>query len=773
MFLSHSLVALLLLSAQTTRPASRPAAAEPAIVPRPVEVEPGVGRFKLNGESAVLVQSSYPETRAVAEQLAAWLRIRTGLPLPVREKARSENSAGSIVLAPAGGHSRASDHYDLTITERGVGIFAAHPQGLFYAFQTLRQLLPPEHERAAAVQPPGAVEWPCLRISDHSRFLWRGMLLDCGRHFMDKEFVKRYIDLLAYHKLNVLHWHLTEDQGWRIEIRKYPKLTEVGAWRRATRDSEQPRDAQGRYGGFYTQDDVREIVAYARGRYVTVVPEIEMPGHCLAALAAYPELSCTGGPFEVRTEWGVEENVYCAGNEKTFEFLEGVLTEVIDLFPGQYIHIGGDEVPKARWKACPKCQERMKAEGLKDEHELQSYFVRRIEKFLSSRNRRLIGWDEILEGGLAPNATVQSWRGMSGAVAAASAGHDVIASPTTHCYLDYPQGPDPAAPGWMGFIDLEKIYSFDPLPASLPPDKSKHILGVEGNIWTERAPQPRVDWQVFPRLAALAEVGWSAPTTRDSADFSRRMRTHYRRLDALGVDYFVPLPQLASGVESFQDSIALEFKPLPVDGRIHFTLDGSEPTTASPTYERPIRLEESTELMARTILAGGRAGDELRRRFRKLRPLDPAAISGTQPGLVYELYSGSWRVLPDFDKLTPVRGGVTALPEDALSEARSASQGGFAMRLRGLLSVPADGVYTITLRSDDGARLLVHNEEIVDHDGLHAVSDRRGDVQLRAGWHPVTIEYFDAGGASALAVEIEGPSLPRQALAPAMLVHAP
>ncbi|MEP0848246.1 MAG: family 20 glycosylhydrolase [Phycisphaerae bacterium] len=773
MILSYPLVALLVLAAQATKPASRLAAAEPAIVPRPVEIEPGAGRFRLGEKSAVLVQSPYPEAKSVAEQLAAWLRTRTGLPLPVREKARDENSAGSIVLATAGGHSRASDHYDLTISERGVGIFAAHPQGLFYAFQTLRQLLPPECERTAAVQPPNELEWPCLRISDHSRFLWRGMLLDCGRHFMDKEFVKRTIDLLAYHKLNVLHWHLTEDQGWRIEIKKFPKLTEVGAWRRATRDSEQPRDAQGRYGGFYTQDDIREIVAYAKSRYVTIVPEIEMPGHCLAALAAYPELSCTGGPFEVRTEWGVEENVYCAGNEKTFEFLESVLAEVIDLFPGQYIHIGGDEVPKARWNSCPKCQERIQAEGLKDERELQSYFVRRIEKFLASRNRRLIGWDEILEGGLAPNATVQSWRGMAGAVAAASAGHDVIASPTSHCYLDYPQRPDPAAPGWMGFIDLEKAYSFDPLPAALPAAKSKHIQGVEGNIWTERAPQPRVDWQVFPRLAALAEVGWSPASMRDFADFSRRMRTHYRRLDALGVEYFVPLPQLASDITSFQDSCTLEFKPLPVDGRIHFTLDGSEPTAASPVYARAIRLDDSAEMRARTILASGRVGDEIRHRIRKLRPLDSVQLAVVQPGLAYELYNGSWRMLPEFDKLTPLRTGVAAVPEDALAEARSVAQGGFALRLRGSLSAPADGVYTITLRSDDGARVLLHDEEIVNHDGLHAVSDRRGEVLLRAGWHPLTIEYFDAGGASALAVEIEGPLLQRQPLTPGMLGHAP
>jgi hexosaminidase len=368
------------------------------------------------------------------------------------------------------------------------------------------------------------------------------MLLDCGRHFMTKDFVKRYIDLLAYHKLNVLHWHLTEDQGWRIEIKKYPKLTEIGAWRQATRDDEQPRDAAGRYGGFYTQDDIREIVAYAKSRFVTIVPEIEMPGHCQAALASYPELSCTGGPFQVGTEWGVYDDVYCAGNDHTFEFLQDVLTEVLDLFSSQFIHIGGDEVPKTRWKACPKCQARIKAEGLKDEAELQSYFVRRIERFLASKGRRLVGWDEILEGGLAPNATVQSWRGMGGAIAAATAGHDVVSSPTSHCYLDYPQFPVVSTQP-VTVITLDKIYSFEPTPAELNAEQAKHILGAEGNMWTERAPQDRVDYLVFPRLCALAEVTWSPKELRNWDDFATRMKAHYQRLDALGVRYAKPPPE--------------------------------------------------------------------------------------------------------------------------------------------------------------------------------------------------------------------------------------
>ncbi|MCH7812843.1 MAG: beta-N-acetylhexosaminidase, partial [Planctomycetes bacterium] len=404
------------------------------IVPRPCRVKTLEGAFSLTPAVKILVREEDPAVRAVGDYLADWLRRGSGYAVPLEETDSSAPSQHNVILlttfgsaaAPGDSAFQTEERYALTVERKHITLRAVTPQGLFRGVQTLKQLLPPTF--AATTGQPSAGPWqiPCAVIEDQPRYRWRGLLLDCCRHFMTKEFVKRYIDLLAYHKMNVLHWHLTEDQGWRIEIKKYPKLTEIGAWR-----------GQGdeRYGGFYTQDDIREIVAYAASRYVTVVPEIEMPGHSVAALAAYPELSCTGGPFEVSTRWGVHADVYCAGNDQTFAFLEDVLSEVIELFPSEFIHIGGDECPKRRWKQCAKCQARIKAEGLADEHALQSYFIRRMEKFLNAKGKRLIGWDEILEGGLAPNATVQSWRGMKGAVAAAGAGHDVISSPTSHCYL--------------------------------------------------------------------------------------------------------------------------------------------------------------------------------------------------------------------------------------------------------------------------------------------------------------------------------------------------
>lgn len=585
-----------------------------SIIPRPAQMERLPGEFPLLPTTPIVVFQNGDDLRDVANELALHLHRTFGLQLTITSEDGLKPPIGSIVLTKwAAPTTLGQEGYELIVRPDMVVLRAPHVHGLFHSVQTLRQMTWREslHSGRGGGESTAPRSIPCVRIVDEPRYRWRGMLLDCCRHFMDKEFVKRYIDLLAYHKMNVLHWHLTEDQGWRIEIKKHPRLTEIGAWR-GTGDQ--------RHGGFYTQEDIREIVAYAADRHITVVPEIEMPGHSVAALASYPELSCTGGPFEVGTRWGVYEDVYCAGNDRTFAFLEDVLSEVIELFPSPYIHIGGDECPKKRWEACSKCQSRIQAEGLANEDELQSYFVRRIEKFLSSKGRRLIGWDEILEGGLAPNATVQSWRGLRGAIAAASAGHDVISSPTSHCYLDYAQLRHPSEPIQMGFIDLETVYSFEPTPPELDANRARHVLGAEGNMWTEHAPQHRVDHQVFPRLCALAEVTWTPARLRDWSDFQTRMKTHYRRLDTLDVTYFIPPPRCDSTDTTFVDTTEVALSN-PFDrGTVHITLDGSEPTRASQKYVRPLRLTESTVVKARTFLENGRSAETVEFKFVKQRP---------------------------------------------------------------------------------------------------------------------------------------------------------
>ena len=510
-----------------------------SIVPQPTTLTPASGAFALNNDTRIKVS---PAASSLGHYLKSSLAVPTGLTLAV-QTVEGDITAGAneIVLSLSSEIGLATrEGYRLQVTPDHIEIRAATAQGLFYGLQTLRQLLPVETERQTQVVD---VAWtvPAVTIEDAPKYSWRGLHLDVARHFFPVAFIKKFLDLMALHKLNVFHWHLTEDQGWRIEIKKYPKLTTVGSQRSATPFPADRTQLDGKpYGGFYTQEEVREVVAYAAERFITVVPEIEMPGHAVAALASYPELGCTGQGYEVRTRWGIAEDVFCAGNDQVFTFLQDVLTEVLALFPSEFIHIGGDECPKVRWQACPKCQARIKDEGLADEYELQSYFIRRIEKFLTAHKRRLIGWDEILEGGLAPNATVMSWRGSEGGIEAAEAGHDVVMSPNTHCYFDYYQSEDTEnePPAIGRYLPLEKVYAFDPAEG-ISADKAHHVLGGQGNIWTEYMPTfDHVEYMAYPRATALAEAVWSAK--RDYADFSRRLRRHLARLDELNVHYRNP-----------------------------------------------------------------------------------------------------------------------------------------------------------------------------------------------------------------------------------------
>ncbi len=511
----------------------------PAIIPLPAQMEVAGGAFVLPPSTRISYTGGN-EAAAVAEQLAELLRPATGFALKT-----SEGTGGNISLLIDTSGEWKPEEYRLSVTKKKVTLTAATPEGLFRGVQTIRQLLPPQIESSMLLSD---VKWtmPCVSVTDYPRFEWRGMHLDVSRHFFDVGFVKRYIDILAMHKLNVFHWHLVDDQGWRIEIKKYPRLTEVGAWRvdredRPWNDREpQQPDEKATYGGFYTQEEIKEIVAYAAERYITVVPEIEMPAHVGSALAAYPEYSCTGGPFTVPpgSVWPITD-IYCAGKEETFAFLEDVLTEVIDLFPSDYIHIGGDEADKKEWRRCPDCQARIRKEGLADEDELQSYFVKRIEKLLTAKGRRLIGWDEILQGGLAPEATVMSWQGFEGGIAAARSGHHAVMTPVSHCYFNIYQG-DPATEptSFRGLITLEKVYSFEPVPQELTPEEGKYIIGAQGCLWTEYVTDGKTaEHMILPRLTALSEVVWGAAENRSWEGFSERLPKMMERFDAMGLAY--------------------------------------------------------------------------------------------------------------------------------------------------------------------------------------------------------------------------------------------
>ncbi|WP_405872624.1 beta-N-acetylhexosaminidase [Streptomyces zaomyceticus] len=517
------------------------------LIPAPARVE---GPYRCD---FVLDRRTTLSAAAGTETTARWLRHTLGAAfgLPLRETA-DENAANSVRLRLD--DSLAPEAYRLhVVINEVVEIIGGGPAGVFWGAQTLRQLLGPEAFRAAPVGTKAVAGLTAQTIEDAPRFGWRGLMLDVSRHFMPKDDVLRYLDLLAAHKLNVFHFHLTDDQGWRIEIKRHPRLTEVGSWRARSKWGHRasPLWDETPHGGFYTQDDIREIVAYAADRHITVVPEIDLPGHSQAAIAAYPELGNTDvvdtAALTVWDSWGVNPNVL-APTEAVLRFYEGVFEEVLDLFPAAtspFVHVGGDECPKDQWKASPAAQARIEELGLADEDELQSWFIRHFDRWLAARGRRLIGWDEILEGGLADGAAVSSWRGYGGGIAAAEAGHDVVMCPEQQVYLDHRQAPGEDEPMPIGYVrTLEDVYRFEPVPPGLSPEAAAHILGTQANVWTEvMQNRSRVDYQVFPRLAAFAEVAWSAlpaPEARDYPAFERRMDTHYRRLDALGVDYRPP-----------------------------------------------------------------------------------------------------------------------------------------------------------------------------------------------------------------------------------------
>jgi hexosaminidase len=528
--------------AQTTQTVS--------IIPMPVSMQTKQGSFVISKKTVIAAADE--EDRKTAKLLNDYLQQVYGFKLDI-DKQEGRNyirfSTKKFIKAPD------KDAYSLNVTNNGITINGDTYNGTFYGMQTLIQLLPTNNFQ----QNNGvSLKVPMVSIQDYPRFSYRGMHLDVGRHFFPVPFIKKYIDYIALHKMNYFHWHLTEDQGWRIEIKKYPRLTEVGAWRNGTIIGRYPGTGNDntRYGGFYTQDEVKEVVQYAADRHITVIPEIEMPGHSSAAIAAYPWLSCfpeektkIPGPAStasqqatgklVQETWGVFEDVFCAGNDSTFQFLQDVLDEVMPLFPSKYVHVGGDECPKANWKRCPKCQQRMKDEHLKDEHELQSYFIQRMEKYLNGKGKTLIGWDEILEGGLAPNAVVMSWRGEEGGIAAAKQNHEVIMTPGGWVYFDHSQTKQEDSVTIGGYTPLDKTYGYEPIPTALSGDQGKYVLGAQANVWTEYMAYPsKVEYMIFPRMSALAEVLWSPKEKRNWTDFQKRIAVQKKRYELWHANYF-------------------------------------------------------------------------------------------------------------------------------------------------------------------------------------------------------------------------------------------
>lgn len=575
------------------------------VVPMPLEINTTQqASFLLKSGVTVYYPAGNEKMQRNAEFLASYVKAQTGIELQVQA---GEGGKGGIVLQ-LGLANDNPEAYQLKVDASQVVISSPSEAGVFYGIQTLR--------KAVDVAEGSNVELPAVEIKDQPRFGYRGMMLDVGRHFFSMDEIKTYIDMMALHNINRFHWHLSEDQGWRIEIKKYPKLTVIGSMRKETVIGHNSGKYDGKpYGGFYTQEQAKEIVAYAAERYITVIPEIDLPGHMQAALAAYPELGCTGGPYEVWTQWGVSDNVLCAGNDQTIQFIKDVLAEIVEIFPSEYIHVGGDECPKVKWSTCPKCQARIKALGLKSdnkhtkEERLQSYVIHEAEEFLNSKGRKMIGWDETLEGGLAPNATVMSWRGEAGGIEAAKQHHDVVMTPNTYLYFDYYQSKDtetePMAIG--GYLPIERVYSYEPMPKSLSPDEQKYIVGVQANLWTEYIPDfKQVQYMVLPRMAALSESQWCAPEKKNYEAFLQRVSRLVNIYAKNGWNYATHIFDVMLDLKPNTETGTLDAVARTIDNApIYYTLDGSEPTTASEKYTDVIKIDKPCTLRTVAIRPSG------------------------------------------------------------------------------------------------------------------------------------------------------------------------
>jgi len=727
------------------------------LIPVPADVDPGRGEFELTRETAIVVSPSQDaELTEMVERWAEPIREASGFPLPVvgpgevsgrgsiqieletpRSFGAAPLEAGEGIPAGMGLPGVVAEAYELEVSSGKVELEAQGKAGIFYGLGTLGQLVP-------GLRGEGPWSIPAVEIEDAPRFPYRGMHLDVARHYFPVSFIKRYIDLLATYKMNVFHWHLTEDQGWRLEILGYPRLAEVSSCRAETMllKNFNPYVGDGiPYCGLYTQEEAREIVEYARERFITVIPEIELPGHSVAVLAAYPEFACTPGPFEVYTRWGVTRDIYCP-REETFAFLEDVLTEVMDIFPSPYIHIGGDEAPKTAWERSPFAQEVIQREGLADEEELQSWFIRRIEAFLNANDRRLIGWDEILEGGLAPDATVMSWRGMAGGIEAAQEGHDVIMTPTSHLYFDFYQGDSLQEPlAIAGNTPLEKVYDFEPIPPQLDATQALHVLGAQANLWTEYILTTEyAEYMLLPRLLALSEVVWSPVALRDWDGFTRRLPGHLTRLAAEGINFRVPdVLGLERDRFALGDSAVVHLSAPVSGGEIHYTLDGSEPGATSSRYEGGFSVavgENAVEVSARVIMGDGRLGAIRTARFSQTDLLPPVSV--------------------------PLSGRARGLALEAASERPA---------LVGFIRVPRTGMYTFFMPSGGGGRLVVGDRILIDPAERWPTSEAAGQVALRRGWYPIEIQGRGSGEELLLQLQVEGPEAARRRVPATWLAH--
>ena len=715
-----------------------------SILPIPVSLTQDTTCFVLPNSTTIGI--NHPDLKPAAEYLASILSPATGYKFKISE------GQGNINLG-IGSMEGTEDAYTLVSNPESVNITGNTYRGVIAGIQSLRQLFPAEIESDKKVS---GMSWgiPSVQIQDAPRFGWRGLMLDVSRHFYSKEEVMEFLDLMALYKLNKFHWHLTDDQGWRLEIKKYPLLTEKGAWRKFNNhdhdcikyaaeqdnpDYEIPTDkiqiveGDTLYGGFYTQEDVKEVIAYAQVRGIDIIPELDMPGHMLAAVSNYDGISC----FE-ETGWGSTfSSPVCPGKDSALEFCKNVYTELIELFPYEYVHIGGDEVEKTNWKKCPDCQARMKEHSLKTEEELQAWFIHEMEKFFNSKGKKMIGWDEIIEGGLSETATVMWWRSWAKLAPSQTTGqgNDLIFTPNAPFYLDYAQDKK----------SVLNIYHYDPMKEVPNADKQHLVKGVQGNIWCEWIPsRERMHYMAAPRMLAIAELGWSTNDRKDWTDFQTRMADQFGRLNVMDIQYRIPDLEGFMKKNVFIGEKKVEITCLDPSASIHYTTDGSTPTLESPKYDGNLVLTETTELTLRVFRPTGKRSDIVKAYFEKTEYSPATTAAPSNPGLKATWYDFKGKTCAEIAS-APVKKTYRVEDVTIPRDVRSYIIG---LTYKGYINIPEDGIYSFLLSSDDGSMLYIDGKQVIDNDGLHAPGEVTGQAALKQGYHPIEVQYFDHGGGS-------------------------
>ncbi|WP_438712589.1 family 20 glycosylhydrolase [Aquimarina muelleri] len=701
------------------------------ITPKPLKINKKPGGFEINKNTSIVYTEESSKT--IAKYFIEKIKTLTGHTFSINTNKDKKNS---IQLVKNKSLNLKKEEYNLSISKEGVKITATTNQGLFYGMQTFTQLLPIYSENKSQMELP--IQIQALEIEDAPRFGWRGMHLDVSRHFFSIDFIKKQLDVLSLFKINKFHWHLTDDQGWRIEIKKYPKLTEIGSIRKNEDGSI--------HQGYYTQEEIKEVVQYAKDRFIDVVPEFDTPGHAAAILAAYPELSCGKEKYEVRNLWGVESNILCAAKKETYTFIEDVIIEMAALFPYEYYHMGGDEVPKDQWKNSVECQNLKKREGLKDEKELQSYFMARVEKILSKYQKKMIGWDEILEGGITPTTNIMSWQGEEGGINAANKGHDVIMNPSQYCYFNFYQGDPKVEPlAFGGYIPLEKVYTYDPIPKEIEEDKKKHILGAQGNIWTEYTyKEETIEYLLYPRIIALAEVTWTAKENKNFEDFLSRLNNVYAILDYHTINYHIPLPEgPTTNRIVFTDSVTVPFSTThPV--KMVYTIDGTDPIISSTIYEKPLRFKETTDLRIASVLQNGKMSIVRKLMVTKEEIIPAVTTKKLSKGLIKHETKGYFKNIDEIPNDTITTNSIIKSIEDANTTyhwGHEVNKDNFkAVVMNGYLEIPEDGVYYFSSCQD---QVWIADQLIIDYKDALKKHPKENSIALQKGKHKLKIIYLN------------------------------